>query len=102
MEKFFMVYLPLSGIFVAVLTGIIYESINALHETFQKNIIKLGQSGRVINVDEANYLLIKNDMIAESGKFIPFYNIKVLITLKMEYKKFLDFYIKKMQEKGTK
>ena len=102
MEKFFMIYLPLSAIVIFLITMLVYESINNLYTTFQKNIIKLGTSTDLITRDEVNYLLLKNDMIVESGKNLPFYNIKVLITLKIEYQKFLNFYIKRIHEKESK
>jgi len=102
MEKILMVYLPLFVLAMFIFNWIIYESIDGLHRNFQKNIIKLGTSTNLITRDEVNYLLLKNDMIVESGKFIPFYNVKILIALKLEYQKFLNFYIKRVKEKELK
>jgi len=84
-----------------LLTILVHINIVSLNKRFQTHINKLSTTG-IISEDEANYLILKNDLIAESGINIPFYNIIVLIRLKTEYQMFLNFYIKKIQEKELK
>ena len=92
----------ISGVLIIIITWLVYESIENFHKTFQKNIIKLVSTTDIINDDKAKYLMLKNDMIVESGKIIPFYNIIILMQLKTEYQRFLNFYIRKIQEKESK